>query len=192
MKRMMPGGQRVRRRSSGFSLLEVLIATAVLAFGILGMAQLFLMSIQYNRRAAQNAQSSNLLSHRLEQVKEMDYCWLKAQNNINWLADTMSFNGENMGQNPADPKVFAGREKKNVGGLAPDTDWVIERRIIAAAQIDKQQTGEPCNPVLLVELRGYRRGVRSEKSPARPKWIYMSAYRSPRMNLSQNECPPCL
>lgn len=171
----------VKRRKadeSGFSLLEVLIATAVLAFGILGVAQLFLLSVSTNRRAAQNTESSNLLAHRLEQLRQADYCWLKGQANTAWVPDNLSYYGENIGQTSA--KVLQGRAKKEVGTSTANTDWVVQRRILGKSQGLSKIDGMPVEGVILVELRGYRRGVRNEKSPAKPKWIHMSAYRTVR------------
>jgi prepilin-type N-terminal cleavage/methylation domain-containing protein len=170
-------------KADGFSLLEVLIATAVLAFGILGMAQLFLLAIGQNRRAGQNTETSNMLAYRMEQLREFDYCILKAAASTAWATDA-PLRGENMGQNAAWGGVMAGHSDR---GFNIDTrgdggaDWVVERRLLtscagsgAITEIDKQAVDD----VVLIELRGYRRGVRSEKGI---NWVYMSSYRTPRV-----------
>ena len=162
----------------GFSLLEVLVAMAVLAVGILGMAQLFLIAIEQNRRAAQHTEASNMLQHRLEQVRMLDYCDLEALATGIWETDT-PIGDENMGQESL--RVFQTRGDQLVGQTS--RDWILERRIIGGPDLDTIDL-QAVEDIILIELRGYRRGVRSEMTAA--KAITVSAYRTKR---STEACP---
>ena len=176
MKSRIDSGTTAAER--GFSLLEVLVATAVLAIGVLGVAQLFLLAIHQNERAQQNTQAANILAHRMEQLREVDFCKLQTASIAgggNWVRESAAgkLDGENMGWG-GDPKVFAGREAKEVGGL----DWVIERRLLTSTMIGGEVDKQPVDGLLLIELRGYKRGVKSR--PTKPNWVYMSTYRTNR------------
>lgn len=202
--------RRTKRASgeTGFSLLEVLAAMAVLAFGVLGMAQLFILAIDQNRKAATHTQSSNMLQHRMEQLRQMDFCalcqeaeadggaWVPDEP-IEWTNDYTPSRpnakvNENMGQSSLD--VFT---RKDLGQTLDKTvglgqDWVIERRLIHGKQgmgeIDKQPIGEL---TILIELRGYRRGYRQNYAGGKNQFINLSGYRTKRSPAacSPSPCP---
>lgn len=59
----------LRRHEKGFSLIEVLIATLVLAVGILGIAQLHLNSFQNNREALYRNQATVIADDLLGKIR---------------------------------------------------------------------------------------------------------------------------
>ncbi|MFN4160595.1 MAG: type IV pilus modification protein PilV [Stenotrophomonas sp.] len=58
-----------RRHSGGFSLLEVLIALLVLAFGLLGFALLQTMNVRFVQSSGQRTQATNLASDLIEMMR---------------------------------------------------------------------------------------------------------------------------
>lgn len=57
------------RRARGFSLLEVLIALLVLAFGLLGFALLQTMNLRFTQSANHRTQATNLAYDLLDQIR---------------------------------------------------------------------------------------------------------------------------
>lgn len=58
-----------RRNASGFSMIEVLIALVVLAFGLLGLALLQTMNLRYTKSANQRTQAVNLAGDLLDMMR---------------------------------------------------------------------------------------------------------------------------
>lgn len=58
-----------RRNATGFSMIEVLIALLVLAFGLLGLALLQTMNLRYTQSANQRTQATNLAYELLDLVR---------------------------------------------------------------------------------------------------------------------------
>lgn len=61
----MPGARRAR----GFSLIEVLVALLILAFGLLGLAFLQVLSVRYTQSAAQRTVATNLAYEVLDMMR---------------------------------------------------------------------------------------------------------------------------
>ena len=59
----------IRRRQSGFSMVEVLVALVVLAIGLLGIAALYLNSLQSGRTAIYRTQAINLASDLADRIR---------------------------------------------------------------------------------------------------------------------------
>jgi type IV pilus assembly protein PilV len=57
------------RRSQGFTLLEVLIAILVMAFGLLGFALLQTMSVRFTQSANHRTKATNLAADMLDQMR---------------------------------------------------------------------------------------------------------------------------
>lgn len=57
------------RASSGFTLIEVLIAILVMGFGLLGFAMLQTMSLRFSQSANQRTQATNLAYDLLDQMR---------------------------------------------------------------------------------------------------------------------------
>jgi len=60
---------RVRAASSGFTLLEVLIAIVVVAFGLLGLAGLQLFALKNNQSASARVAATSLASDMIDRMK---------------------------------------------------------------------------------------------------------------------------
>ncbi len=58
-----------RRNAGGFSMIEVLIALVVLAFGLLGLALLQTMNLRYTKSANQRTQAVNLAGELLDMMR---------------------------------------------------------------------------------------------------------------------------
>ena len=58
-----------RRRSAGFSMIEVLVALLVLAFGLLGFALLQTMNLRFTQSANHRTQATNLAYDLLDQMR---------------------------------------------------------------------------------------------------------------------------
>ncbi len=65
-RRLIPN---LGRRTAGFSLLEVLIALLVLAFGLLGFALLQTMNLRFTQSANYRTQATNLAYELLDQIR---------------------------------------------------------------------------------------------------------------------------
>lgn len=63
----------IRRQQGGFSLLEVLIAMVVLAFGLLGFALLQTMNVRYVQSSNYRTQATNLAYDLTEQMRSNRY-----------------------------------------------------------------------------------------------------------------------
>lgn len=68
---MSAGGARVPggRRMSGFSLIEVMVALLVLAFGLLGFALLQTMNVRFTESANYRTLAANLAQEMLDQLR---------------------------------------------------------------------------------------------------------------------------
>lgn len=62
-------GSRSHRHSSGFSLIEVLVAVLILGFGLLGFALLQTMSVRFVQSANYRTQATNLSYELLDQIR---------------------------------------------------------------------------------------------------------------------------
>ena len=58
-----------RRNAAGFSMIEVLIALVVLAFGLLGLALLQTMNLRYTKSANQRTQAVNLAGELFDMMR---------------------------------------------------------------------------------------------------------------------------
>jgi len=70
MSRRLPS---FARRTAGFSMLEVLIAILVLAFGLLGFAMLQTMSVRFVQSSNYRTQATNLAYDLLDQMRSNRY-----------------------------------------------------------------------------------------------------------------------
>ena len=66
---------RIRR---GFSLIEILIAMAILSIAIISIAQLFLLSIRKNAVAAEGTRLASAAQDKLQELMRIDYDTLTA------------------------------------------------------------------------------------------------------------------
>jgi type IV pilus modification protein PilV len=80
------------KRNSGFTLLEVLIALAILAIGIIGAMQLFPASLRQSRVSAERTAAANLANSELGRLRALDVgrgfsSWLD-RNTLETLSET--------------------------------------------------------------------------------------------------------
>lgn len=73
--------------STGFSLVEVLVATAILAIAIVALAQLFLLSFHKNAQASEGTKIAAAAQDKLEELLNLDYTSTALVNG----ADTVTF-----------------------------------------------------------------------------------------------------
>jgi type IV pilus assembly protein PilV len=71
MKRKHP--RRLRAAPGGFTLIEVLVAIVVLAFGLLGFALLQTMSVRFTQSANYRTQATNLAYDLIDQMRANRY-----------------------------------------------------------------------------------------------------------------------
>lgn len=64
---------RSGQRREGFSLIEVLVAMAILAIAIIALANLFLLSIRKNARSGEQSRLAVLAQDKLEELFALDY-----------------------------------------------------------------------------------------------------------------------
>jgi prepilin-type N-terminal cleavage/methylation domain-containing protein len=63
----------LRRKSQGFTLIEVMIALAVLAAGLLALATMQIVSIRSNAFSSEMTSASMVALRELEELRNMDY-----------------------------------------------------------------------------------------------------------------------
>jgi len=75
------------RNKKGFSLIEVLVSMALVAIAMLGLAQLFILSIVNNSQADHMTNATFLAQQQIEQLRTFTYDELSALNTIDELID---------------------------------------------------------------------------------------------------------
>ena len=79
------------RAEGGFSLIEVLVAAAILAVGILSLAQLLAMTVSANAAAGRTTDATVLAAQKLEDLRAEPWSVLEA--NIGESADSLDRSG---------------------------------------------------------------------------------------------------
>jgi len=96
---------RLNENQRGFSLIEVLIATVVMAVGLLAMAQMQVISIRFNADNRSHTDATTLAMGQLEYLKSMPFTSPNVMTNVNdyWLTDVID-NGvvQDSDNDPAD------------------------------------------------------------------------------------------
>ena len=90
MKRRL-SGLGGHARSRGFSLIEVLIALLVLAFGLLGFALLQTMNVRFVQSANYRTQATNLSYELLDQIRINRIAAASSRAHLNALSTSGSF-----------------------------------------------------------------------------------------------------
>jgi type II secretory pathway pseudopilin PulG len=131
-----------RNSASGFSLLETLIATALLAGGVLATAQMFILSTRSNTGAMKSTYTATLAQEKMEQLRSLtwgfDNIGLPVQDySTNTAVDPPLDNGFGLTPSPdnalsanTDGYVdYIGRDGSSLGGGAqvPDGTRYIRR-----------------------------------------------------------------
>lgn len=79
------------RTERGFSLIEVLVAAAILAVGLLSLAQLLAMTVSANAAAGRTTDATVLAAQKLEDLRAEPWSVLEA--NIGEFADSLDRSG---------------------------------------------------------------------------------------------------
>jgi prepilin-type N-terminal cleavage/methylation domain-containing protein len=70
------GCQTRRSREEGFTLIELLVTVAVLAVGLLALAQMGVMAIQTNKSTSEYAIATRLAANKIDRLKKSPYAEL--------------------------------------------------------------------------------------------------------------------
>ena len=82
------------RAERGFSLIEVLVAAAILAVGLLSLAQLLAMTVSANAAAGRTTDATVLAAQKLEDLRAEPWSALEA--NIGESADSLDRSGRSI------------------------------------------------------------------------------------------------
>jgi prepilin-type N-terminal cleavage/methylation domain-containing protein len=163
---------RARTAESGFSLLEVLVATAIFAGGVATLASLGATSTRANTNARGMTLTSMLAAQKMEQLRALTW-------GFDELARPLSDTTTDISVSPAQPGAGAGLRPSPVGALAQNTPGYCDfldatgeslgggTRAPAAAVFVRRWSVEPLpsNPantlvLQVIVTRAHRGGVR--------------------------------
>ena len=91
---MLVRPSRLFSRDDGFSLIEVLVAAAILAVGILSLAQLLATTVSANAAAGRTTDATVLAAQKLEDLRAEPWSALEA--NIGESADSLDRSGRSI------------------------------------------------------------------------------------------------
>jgi len=72
-----------RAGEAGFTLIEALVAILVLVFGLMGIANLYLIASSSNQASSQGTAAANLAAARMETFKGADFADISVGNGLN-------------------------------------------------------------------------------------------------------------
>ncbi len=64
---------KIRQSERGFTLIELVISVTIMSVVVLGVSQMWLVSIKANIRASQKSQASYLAQAKMEELRSKDY-----------------------------------------------------------------------------------------------------------------------
>jgi len=110
------------KKEKGFSLIEVMLGVALLAIAVLGLAQLFLLSLYNNARADQISNATFLAQQQLDSLRSLNAAELGG-----------------LGTTPLDEQIDVNNDGQNdyrrITRLTPgELNWRIEVWVFSAAQ----------------------------------------------------------
>jgi prepilin-type N-terminal cleavage/methylation domain-containing protein len=114
--------RRFKRKGEGFSLIEVMLGVALLAIAVLGLAQLFLLSLYNNARADQISNATFLAQQQLDNLRSLNAAELGG-----------------LGATPIDEQIDVNNDGqydyRRITRLTPgEFDWRIEVWVFSAAE----------------------------------------------------------
>jgi prepilin-type N-terminal cleavage/methylation domain-containing protein len=132
MKRRVPPA----RRHKGFSFIEVILSIALLAFAMLGLAQLFLLGLANNARSDQISNAAFLAQQGLDELRTL-------------TADELTA----MGASPLDQMLDVNSDGQNdfrrITRLTPQgLNWTVDIWVFSVSQADIELTALLSDPKL--------------------------------------------
>lgn len=113
---------------AGFSLVEVIVAAAVLVTGLVSVAQLFAMSTDANRAARRASQSAIVAQQKIEQLRALTWGFdpfgLPQSDFTTNIAVTPANPGSGTGLNPSPAGTLDNNTPGFVDYLGPYGEWV--------------------------------------------------------------------
>jgi type II secretory pathway pseudopilin PulG len=121
MNRGIPPG----RREKGFSFIEVILSIALLAFAMLGLAQLFVLALANNARSDQISNAAFLAQQELDELRTL-------------TADELTALGGSPLDEMIDVNTDGGNDFRRITRLTPQgLNWTVDIWVFSSTQVNE-------------------------------------------------------